>query len=122
MIISDNKLLSKNDKNKIELLKMANDSVCEFVNLNDLVKLINKNIFDNPFRDKRVINILYSKIFKNCNRLYLFNEQIIENINNFDIIVLSHKNKLYNYTTIKIKIENYLKNSHSSHHIKWKLK
>lgn len=120
MIISDNKLLSKNDKNKFELLKMANDSVCEFVHLNDLVKLINKNIFNNPSKDKRVVNILYSKIFKNCNRLYLFDEQIIENINNFDIIVLSHKNKLYNYTTIKIKIENYLKNSYSSHHVKWR--
>ena len=64
--------------------------------------------------------ILYRIIYKKCNKLYLINEQIIENINNYDIIQMSHKNKFYNYTSIKIKIEEYLTNSKSPHHVKFK--
>jgi hypothetical protein len=120
MIISDNKLLSKNDKNKIKLIEMAENSECRFVSLNKLFELINKNIFDNILSKRGIIQLMYNHIFKKCNKINVIENKVIKSINNFDIVSFSYKNKLYNFDTIKIKIEDYLKNSCSPHHVKFK--
>lgn len=93
-----NNSLFKKDQNKFNLIKQLNDSECKFVRLKNLKTLANMNIF-------------YRNIYKKCNKLYLDNELNINinDINNYDIIQISSKNIFYNYTTIKIKIEQYLK-------------
>ena len=120
MTIDNFNILFKKDQNKFYLINKLNKSECKFVKLKDLIELINKNIFNNQIANNQIIQILYRIIYKKCNKLYLINEQIIENINNYDIIQMSHKNKFYNYTSIKIKIEEYLTNSKSPHHVKFK--
>ena len=119
-IIKITSILSKSIEHKLKLIKITNDITCEFVKLKDLIELINKNIFDNKLNNLAILNMLYRNIYKKCNKLYLIDEQIIENINNYDIIQISYKNKFYNYTTIKIKIKEYLINSNSPHHVKFK--
>lgn len=91
-----NNSLFKKDQNKFNCIKLLNGSECKFVRLKNLKTLVN-------------INIFYRNIYKECNKLYLDNEFNINDINNYDIIQISNKDIFYNYTTIKIKIEEYLK-------------
>ena len=120
MAVDYSKILSKEINDKLKLIKILNDSKCEFVQLKELIRKIKENIFNNKPTIWIIQNILYSDIYKECNKLYLNNEHSIKNINDYDIIQISYKNKLYNYTTIKIKIEEHLTNDQSPFYIKFK--